>query len=148
MRRHHVTEEWRWDTAKILPRHLARLAVVSVRPSTRPQGLEHQASTRLPDGLVRRAVAWGGPETRGLVIDEDLGRSGTRVEGRHGFQRRVADVGMDHVGGLLGVEMSRVARSSKDWQPLVEIWALCGTLIADLDGIDDPGQDNDRLWVG
>jgi len=82
------------------------------------------------------------------VIDEDLGRSGTRVEGRHGFQRRVADVGMDHVGGLLGVEMSRVARSSKDWQPLVEIWALCGTLIADLDGIDDPGQDNNRLWVG
>ena len=148
MSRHHGTEEWQWYTENILPRHLERLAVVYVRQSTLPQVLEHQESTRLPDGLVRRAVAWGWPEARGLVIDDDLGRSGTSAEGRHGFQRLVADVGLDHVGLILGVEMSRVARSSKDWQPLVEIWALCGTLIADLDGIDDPGQDNNRLWVG
>jgi len=82
------------------------------------------------------------------VIDDDLGRSGTSAEGRQGFQRLVAEVGLDHVGGLLGVEMSRVARSSKDWHPLLEICALCGTLIADLDGIYDPRQYNDRLLLG
>jgi DNA invertase Pin-like site-specific DNA recombinase len=144
----HVTEEWRWYTEKILPRHLERLAVVDVRQSTMPQVREHQESTRLPYGLVRRAVAWGWPEARVLVIDEDLGRSGTSVEGRHGFQRRVADVGMDHVGVSLGVAMSRLARSSKDWQQRLEICAMFGTLIADLDGIDDPGQDHDRLLLG
>jgi hypothetical protein len=37
-----------------------------------PPVLEHQVSTRLPYGLVRRAVAWGWPEARVLAIDEDL----------------------------------------------------------------------------
>ena len=83
-----------------------------------------------------------------MVIDEDLGRSGTRAEDRHGFQRLVAEVGLDHVGLILGVEMSRLARSSKDWPQLLEICALFGTLIADLDGISDPGQDQDRLLLG
>jgi DNA invertase Pin-like site-specific DNA recombinase len=144
----HVTEEWRWYAEKILPRHLERLAVVYVRQSTLQQVLDHQESTRLQYGLVRRAVAWGWPETRVLVIDEDLGRSGASVEGRHGFQRLVAEVGMDHVGVILGVEMSRLARSSKDWHQLLEICALFGTLIADLDGIYDPSQYNDRLLLG
>ena len=135
MNRPHVTEAWRWDAETILPRPWARLAVVYVRPSTRQQVLEHQESTRLQYGRVRRAVAWGWPEARVLVIDEDLGRSGTSAEGRQGFQRLVAEVGLDHVGVILGVEMSRLARSSKAWHQRLEICALCGTLMADLDGI-------------
>jgi DNA invertase Pin-like site-specific DNA recombinase len=90
------------------------LAVVYVRPSTMQHVLEHQESTRWPYGLVRRAVAWGWPEARGLVLDDALGRSGTSAEGRHGFQRLVAAVGLDHGGLILGVERSRLARSSKD----------------------------------
>jgi DNA invertase Pin-like site-specific DNA recombinase len=97
---------------------------------------------------VRRAVAWGWPEARVLGIDEDLGRSGTRAEGRQGFQRPVAEVGLDHAAVILGVEMSRLARSSKDWPQLLEICALFGTLIADLDGISDRSQYNDRLLLG
>ena len=145
---HHETEEGQWYAEKILPRHWERLAVVYVRQSTMQQVLEHQESTRLQYGLVRRAVAWGWPEARVLVIDDDLGRSGTSAEGRHGFQRLVAEVGLDHVGLILGVEMSRLARSSKDWHQLLEICALFGTLIADLDGIYDPSQYNDRLLLG
>jgi DNA invertase Pin-like site-specific DNA recombinase len=148
MNLHHSTEEGQWYTEKILPRHWERLAVVYVRQSTMQQVLEHQESTRLQYGLVRRAIAWGWPEARVLVIDDDLGRSGTSAEGRHGFQRLVAEVGLDHVGLILGVEMSRLARSSKDWHQLLEICALFGTLIADLDGIYDPSQYNDRLLLG
>src|SRR6266511_5356464 len=148
MSRHQGTEEGKWYTENILPRHLERLAVVYVRQSTMQQVLEHQESTRLQYGLVRRAIAWGWPEARGLVIDDDQGRSGTSAEGRHGFQRLVAEVGLDHVGLILGVEMSRLARSSKDWHQLLEICALFGTLIADLDGVYDPTQYNDRLLLG
>lgn len=83
-----------------------------------------------------------------LTIDDDLGKSGSSVEGRIGFQRLVTEVGLNHVGLILGVEMSRLARSSKDWHQLLEICALFGTLIADLDGIYDPGQYNDRLLLG
>jgi DNA invertase Pin-like site-specific DNA recombinase len=82
------------------------------------------------------------------VIDDDLGRSGTSAEGRYGLQRLVAEVGLEHVGLILGVEMSRLARSSQDWQQVLEIWALLGTLIADLDGIYDPSQDHDRFVLG
>jgi hypothetical protein len=82
------------------------------------------------------------------VIDDDLGKSGASVEGRLGFQRLVSEVSLGHVGLVLGVEMSRLARSCKDWHQLLEICALCGTLIADLDGIYDPAQYNDRLLLG
>ena len=144
----HTTEPWQGYHEKIAARHLERLAVVYVRQSTMQQVLDHQASTQMQYGLVHRAVALGWSEKRVLVIDDDLGQSGTSVEGRQGFQRLVAEVGLDHVGLVLGVEMSRLARSSKDWHQLLEICALFGTLIADLDGIYDPSHYNDRLLLG
>lgn len=133
---------------KILPVHLERLAMVYVRQSTLQQVLEHQESTRLQYGLVNHAQALGWSAERILVIDEDLGKSGTTAEGRTGFQRLVAEVSLNHVGLIVGVEMSRLARSSKDWHQLLEVCALFGTLIADLDGLYDPSQYNDRLLLG
>jgi resolvase-like protein len=97
MSQHPGHEEWGWYTEKIHPQHVERLAVVYVRQSTMQQGLAHQESTQLQYGLVRRAVAWGWSEARVLVIDDDLGRSGTRAEGRHGFQRLVAEVGVGRI---------------------------------------------------
>ena len=129
------TELGEWRSEKILPHHLDRLAVVYVRQSTLQQVLDHQESTRIQYGLVHRAEAWGWSTERVLTIDEDLGKSGSSAEGRVGFQRLVTEVGLNHVGLILGVEMSRLARSSKDWHQLLEICALFGTLIADLDGI-------------
>ena len=146
MSQHPGHEEWGWSTEKIRPQHVERLAVVYVRQSTMQQVLEHQESTRLQYGLVQRAVAWGWSEARVLVIDDDLGRSGTSGEGRHGFQRLVAEVGLDHVGLILGVEMSRLARSSKDWHQLLEICALFGTLIAALDGKPVERVLNLQVW--
>ena len=69
-------------------------------------------------------------------------------EGRAGFQRLVLEVSLDHVGIIFGVEMSRLARSNKDWHQMLELCALFHTLIADLDGIYDPAQYNDRLLLG
>ncbi len=133
---------------KIAPRHHDRLAVVYVRQSTVQQVLDHQESTRLQYGLVARAQNLGWAAERVVVIDDDLGQSGASAAGRVGFQRLVSEVSLDHVGLVLGVEMSRLARSSKDWHQLLEICALFGTLIADLDGVYDPGQYNDRLLLG
>jgi DNA invertase Pin-like site-specific DNA recombinase len=108
----------------------------------------HQESTQLQYGLVKRAQVLGWSKERVLVIDDDLGKSGTSAQGREGFQRLVAEVGMNHVGLILGIEMSRLARSSKDWHQLLEICALFRTLIADLDGVYDPSNYNDRLLLG
>lgn len=133
---------------KIRAFHRERLAVVYVRQSTVQQVLDHQESTRLQYGLVSRAQALGWAADRVLVIDEDLGKSGTSAQGRTGFQRLVSEVSLDHVGIIFGVEMSRLARSNKDWHQLLELCALFHTLIADLDGIYDPVQYNDRLLLG
>jgi len=128
--------------------HRDRLAVVYVRQSTPQQVLAHQESTRLQYGLVARAEAWGWPTERVLVIDDDLGKSGTSAVARAGFQRLVSEVSLGHVGLILGVEMSRLARSNADWHRLLEVCALFGTLIADLDGLYDSTQYNDRLLLG
>ena len=133
---------------KIGPSHLERLAVVYVRQSTAQQVLEHGESTRLQYGLASRARALGWPEERILLIDDDLGKSGASAQNRAGFQRLVSEVSLDHVGMVLGVEMSRLARSSKDWHQLLEICALFGTLISDLDGVYDASHYNDRLLLG
>jgi DNA invertase Pin-like site-specific DNA recombinase len=105
-----------------------------------PQVVDHQESSRLPDGLVQRAMALGWSATRVLGIDEDWGQSGATAEGRHGFQRLVAAVGLDHGGLVWGGAMARLARSSTDWPQLLATCALFGPLIADVDGIDDPRQ--------
>jgi DNA invertase Pin-like site-specific DNA recombinase len=135
-------------TEKLRPFHRERLAVVYVRQSTAQQVLDHQESTRIQYGLVNRAQALGWEASRILVIDDDLGKSGTSAQGRAGFQRLVSEVSLDHVGIIFGVEMSRLARSNKDWHQLLELCALFRSLIADLDGIYDPGLYNDRLLLG
>lgn len=137
-----------WQSTKVTDRHLERLAVVYVRQSTVQQVLDHRESTRLQYGLVNRAVALGWSKARVLVIDEDLGKSGASAIGREGFARLVSEVGLDHVGLILGLEMSRLARSSRDWHQLLEICALFNTLIADHDGLYDPSEYNDRLLLG
>src|SRR5271167_301200 len=133
---------------KILPRHQDRLAIVYVRQSTAQQVERHQESTRLQNALADRAAQFGWLREQIVVIDDDLGRSGASVEGRLGFQRLVAEVGLGKVGLVLGVEMSRLARSCRDWHQLLEICALFDTLIADADGVYDPANYNDRLLLG
>jgi len=133
---------------KIHGDHIDRLAVVYVRQSTMQQVERHQESTRLQYDLSNLATNMGWSRQRVLVIDEDLGQSATSAEGRPGFRRLVAEVGLDHVGIVLGVEMSRLARCCRDWYQLLEICAMFGTLIGDMDGIYDPADYNDRLLLG
>ena len=133
---------------KILRRHQDRLAIVYVRQSTVQQVERHQESTRLQYALADRAAQYGWAREQIVVIDDDLGRSGASVEGRLGFQRLVAEVGLGNVGLVLGIEMSRLARSCRDWHQLLEICALFDTLIADADGVYDPAHYNDRLLLG
>jgi DNA invertase Pin-like site-specific DNA recombinase len=134
--------------SKVTDRHLERLAMVYVRQSTRQQVTDHGESTRLQYGLVERAVALGWPASRVLVIDEDLGKSGASAAGRMGFQRLVTEITMGHVGLVVGIEMSRLARSGADWYQLLELCALAGALLADADGVYDPVDYNDRLLLG
>src|ERR1700675_229059 len=133
---------------KITREHQQRLAIIYIRQSTPQQVERNQESTKLQYALVDRAFHFGWARETIVTIDDDLGRSGSTVEGRLGFQRLVAEVGLGHVGLVLGVEMSRLARSCRDWHQLLEICSLFDTLIADCDGVYDPAGFNDRLLLG
>src|SRR5689334_15507199 len=125
-------------TGKIQARHRERQAIVYVRQSTMRQVLQHQESTRLQYALSDRARQLGWSQDQVVVIDDDLGRSAASTLHRPGFQRLVAEVGLGHVGLVLGIEVSRLARSCRDWHQLLEMCALFDTLIADADGVYDP----------
>jgi DNA invertase Pin-like site-specific DNA recombinase len=133
---------------KITARHLSRQAMLYVRQSTLHQVLENTESTARQYGLRERAIALGWEASRIVVIDQDLGQSGASTVDRLGFQHLVAEVGLGHVGLVMGLEVSRLARSSLDWHHLLEICTMTGTLILDEDGLYDPATFNDRLLLG
>lgn len=133
---------------KILNVHLERTAIVYVRQSSTKQVEENIESTQLQYRLVDRAFALGWPRERIEVIDDDLGVSGRSIEGRVGFQRLLAEVSLDHIGIVLGIEMSRLARSCRDWHQLLELCSVFCTLLGDADGVYDPRDHNDRLLLG
>jgi len=137
-----------WLSSKVLSRHLDRMALVYLRQSSPRQVAENRESTEMQYRLQDRAVGLGWPQSRVLLIDDDLGQSGQSIAGRPGFQRVLAEVGLDHVGIILGIEMSRLARSCRDWHQLLELCAVFGTLLGDADGVYDPCDYNDRLLLG
>jgi len=109
---------------------------------------EHVESLARQYALRERATALGWLLSDVVLIDEDLGLSGRGSEDRRGFQRLLADVAQDRVGLVLALEMSRLARNSRDWHNLFELCAVRDTLLADDDGVYDPSDINDRLILG
>jgi DNA invertase Pin-like site-specific DNA recombinase len=138
----------RVPSSKVLSAHLDKLAIVYVRQSTTHQVQENRESTARQYAFAEHAISLGWPRERVLIIDEDLGKSGRTAEGRSGFQRLVSEVTLNHVGLVLGLEMSRLARSSRDWHNLFEMCGICGSLLADEDGLYDANDPNDRLVLG
>jgi excisionase family DNA binding protein len=136
------------ELGKITDDHRRRRAVVYVRQSSVGQVERNPESAARQYGLRERAVELGWPAGAVAVVDEDTGQSGASSDGRLGFKELVAEVGLGHVGLILALETSRLARCSADWHRLLDLCALTGTLIADSDGVYSPADFNDRLLLG
>jgi len=134
-------------SGKIRATHLTRRAVVYVRQSSMAQVWANTESTARQYQLKERALDLGWGEDDVVVIDEDLGRSGATVEGRSGFARLTDDVAHGRVGLILALEVSRLARSSADWQQLMRLCAVADVLVADEHVTYDPSQVDDRLLL-
>jgi DNA invertase Pin-like site-specific DNA recombinase len=128
--------------------HLERRAIVYLRQSTLRQVHEHHESTARQYALRQRAQELGWPAERIDIIDEDLGQSGTGTAWRSGFQQMAEEVAQGHVGIILALEVSRLTRSSADWQHLLDLCALADVLIADEQAVYTPRDYNDRLLLG
>ena len=131
---------------KINNEHYSRQAYIYIRQSTMNQVHIHHESQRLQYQLADRAkgLGWSTP----VIIDEDLGRSGSGTLDRPGFSRLLVDVTENKVGAIFCVEASRLARNNREWHQLIEYCALVKTLIIDLDGIYDSCNTSDRVFLG
>src|SRR5918997_2954512 len=132
----------------IKPHHLDRRAVVYVRQSSPQQVLTNQESLRLQYALHQRARELGWREADIEVIDADLGLSGAAAGHRPGFKDLVARIALGEIGLVVSVEVTRLARNCSDWYPLLDVCAHRDCLIADRDGVYDPGSSNGRLLLG
>jgi DNA invertase Pin-like site-specific DNA recombinase len=132
----------------ITPRHLSRKALIYVRQSSPHQVLSHQESQRLQRSLADRAIALGWRSEDVHTIDVDLGLTASAAEHRAGFKEVVAQVTLGEVGILLSYDVARMSRNCSDWYPLLDLCGYKDCLIADDDGIYDPGSANGRLLLG
>jgi len=136
------------SVSKVTAARLSRDAYLYIRQSTLYQVINNTESTARQYDLRGRALALGWPAERIHVIDIDQGHSGASAADRQGFQHLVAEVSLGHAGLVLGLECSRLARDSADWQQLIKICAHNDCLICDEDGLYDPASFNDRLLLG
>ena len=136
------------DVGKVKSTHTRRDAIVYIRQSHPSQVENNRESTARQYALAEKAVGLGWPKSQVITIDEDLGVSGKVFVKRSGFDHLNAEVALGRVGILFGLEVSRLARNNADWQRLLELCALSGSLIGDEDGLYDPAQFNDRLLLG
>ena len=131
---------------KITPDHLGRRAVVYVRQSTPMQVMCNLESQRRQYGLAEYAQELGFSDV--VTIDDDLGKSGSGLVERPGFQRLVAEVCSGQIGAILCIEASRLARNGRDWHHLIELCGFVGAVVIDPEGVYDPRSPNDRLLLG
>jgi DNA invertase Pin-like site-specific DNA recombinase len=132
--------------AKLTPERLRRRALVYVRQSSAGQVTNNLESQRRQYALADQARTLGFSDI--VVIDDDLGRSGSGLIKRPGFQRLVAEVCTGEVGAVFCIEASRLARNGRDWHHLIELCGMVGAVVTDPDGVYDPALVNDRLLLG
>jgi len=136
------------ELSKIKSSHTQRAAYVYIRQSTPGQVEHNRESTARQYALADRACQLGWPKEQVVIIDEDLGLSGSSIDKRSGFARLTSQVALAHVGIVLGLEVSRLARNNADWYRLLELCGITDTLIGDNDGVYHPALFNDRLLLG
>jgi DNA invertase Pin-like site-specific DNA recombinase len=131
---------------KINDRHLSRSAFVYIRQSTLQQVRNNTESGRRQYALEGRAKDLGFKTV--VVIDEDLGISGTGSHERPGFAKLLAAVCNGEVGAVFALEASRLARNNRDWHHLIDLCVLTETIVVDAEGVYDPRLLNDRMLLG
>jgi DNA invertase Pin-like site-specific DNA recombinase len=136
------------ERSKITASHLSRQSFVYLRQSSAAQVEHNRESTERQYALAAKAADLGWNAEHITVIDEDFGLSGSGSVARSGFARLTAEVALGHVGLVLGLEVSRLARNNADWHRLIDLCGLTDTLIGDADGIYHPSLFNDRLLLG
>src|SRR5215468_3381725 len=136
------------DSSLIQPHHLDRKAVIYIRQSSGHQVLANVESRRMQHAMREHAERLGWGDDRIEVVEADTGTTATSTAGRDAYKTLLSDVALGQVGIILSYESARLSRNCTDWYPLLDLCAYKGCLIADRDGVYDPGSANGRLLLG
>jgi DNA invertase Pin-like site-specific DNA recombinase len=132
----------------VQPHHLDRKAVIYIRQSTGHQVLSNVESRKMQHAMREHARRLGWPDSRIEIVEADTGVSAQSTAGRDGYKNLLSEVALGHVGIVLSYESARLSRNCSDWYPLLDVCAFKSCLIADRDGVYDPGTPNGRLLLG
>ncbi len=104
---------------QVKPHHLRRFAAIYIRVAAL-SGMDHSLTHQRAQAQIARQ--WGWPEGFILVIDEDIGQSGTATTARSGFRRLCQMIEAGNVGIVIVSDMARLSRSLAQ---LVDFLRLC-----------------------
>lgn len=132
----------------VTTQHLANKAIIYIRQSTPHQTLSNQESLELQYALKQKATELGWTPDSIEIIDTDLGLTGSSTDHREGFKEMLTRVALGQIGIILSYDVTRLSRNCSDWYPLLDLCGYRHCLIADRDGVYDPGTVNGRLLLG
>jgi DNA invertase Pin-like site-specific DNA recombinase len=132
----------------VTAQHLQLKAIIYIRQSSPHQMISNQESLKLQYALRQRAIDLGWDTQNIEIIDSDLGTTAAAAEHRNGFKEMIAQVTLGKVGIILSYDVTRLSRNCSDWYPLLDLCGYRNCLIADRDGVYDPGSANGRLLLG
>ena len=102
------------------------------------------ASPATSTSVTTRSVNGAHMPERTVPAPWALGRSSSLMRTEAAVGQLLAAVCEGHVGGVIALEASRLARQNRAWHPLIDLCALTETLLMDGDGGYDPRQLHDR----
>ena len=131
----------------VTARHLSRKAVVYVRQSHRTRSGQPGEPAPAIWALPACPRPWLAGDRRRGGRRRSRGLSGAAADHRRGFKDLIARVTLGEIGIILSYDVTRLARNCSDWYPLLDLCGFRQCLIADRDGVYDPGSANGRLLL-
>ena len=129
----------------ITPEHLSRKAIVYVRQSSLEQVEKNTGSQAFQRSQIDLARDYGWPADRIDVIDDDLGKSGSTLDRRTGWQRLMEGIASNAVGAVFAANVSRLGRQMRPIEELRVLASYHGTLLCLDNHFSDPGDPNDTV---
>jgi DNA invertase Pin-like site-specific DNA recombinase len=125
--------------------HRRRKVLIYLRQSSIEQVEKNTGSQAFQRDQVQLARSYGWTDDLIEVIDEDLGKSGSTVDRRTGWQRMLREIAANRVGAIFSVNISRLGREMLPVEELRILASHHGTLLC-LDGrFSDPSNPNDTV---
>src|SRR5262245_31577796 len=129
----------------ITPEHRRRKAIVYLRQSSLQQVEKNIGSQVFKRSLSDLARAYGWPDDSIEIIDDDLGRSGSSVDRRSGWQSMLEQIAANAVGVVFAANISRLGREMLDLERLRVLASYHGTLLCLDNRFSDPRNPNDTV---